>query len=96
MELLPDANHEIDEVEPALTLYLALLRGLIQQVYIEFEGMEKCIFYQLSICITMLPFILYNTLLISIDILSVFNILLFFQSLIVYNCGIWHKQNTEI
>lgn len=30
LELLPDANHEIDVVEPALTLYLALLRGLIQ------------------------------------------------------------------
>ncbi|KAF2352749.1 BRO1 domain [Trinorchestia longiramus] len=29
MELLPDANHEINVVEPALTLYLALLRGLI-------------------------------------------------------------------
>ncbi|KAK8750359.1 hypothetical protein OTU49_014791 [Cherax quadricarinatus] len=30
LELLPDANHEIDVVEPALTLYLALLRGLIE------------------------------------------------------------------
>ncbi|KAA0185321.1 hypothetical protein HAZT_HAZT003254 [Hyalella azteca] len=29
LELLPDANHEISVVEPALTLYLALLRGLI-------------------------------------------------------------------
>ncbi|XP_063588904.1 BRO1 domain-containing protein BROX-like [Penaeus indicus] len=30
LELFPDANHEIDVVEPALTLYLALLRGLIE------------------------------------------------------------------
>ena len=30
LELLPNANHEIDVVEPALTLYLSLLRGLIE------------------------------------------------------------------
>ncbi|KAK4324073.1 hypothetical protein Pmani_005258 [Petrolisthes manimaculis] len=30
LELLPDANHEINVVEPALTLYLSLLRGLIE------------------------------------------------------------------
>ncbi|XP_045617960.1 BRO1 domain-containing protein BROX [Procambarus clarkii] len=30
LQLLPNANHEIDVVEPALTLYLALLRGLIE------------------------------------------------------------------
>lgn len=29
LELLPDANHEISVVEPALMLYLALLKGLI-------------------------------------------------------------------
>ncbi|RXG72603.1 hypothetical protein Avbf_04948 [Armadillidium vulgare] len=30
LELTPNPNHEIDTFEPALALYLSLLRGLIQ------------------------------------------------------------------
>ncbi|XP_071515463.1 BRO1 domain-containing protein BROX-like isoform X1 [Panulirus ornatus] len=41
LQLLPDANHEIDVVEPALTLYLSLLRGVIEAPEGESSGWSK-------------------------------------------------------
>ncbi|KAG7154059.1 BRO1 domain-containing protein BROX-like [Homarus americanus] len=41
LQLLPDANHEIDVVEPALTLYLSLLRGLIEVPEDQSSGWSK-------------------------------------------------------
>ncbi|XP_068217945.1 BRO1 domain-containing protein BROX-like [Palaemon carinicauda] len=41
LQLIPDANHEIDVVEPALTLYLSLLRGTIEAPEGEHSGWSK-------------------------------------------------------
>lgn len=41
LQLIPDANHEIEVIEPALTLYLSLLRGVIEAPEGENSGWSK-------------------------------------------------------